>query len=268
MEEPWTGQGLIAPIMGITPQKVAFAVQDAEGGIFAVDEAHGLLTVDYGDEAILAWNAEITNRHENVLHAMAGYPEKIMALKEAEPGLASRFTGLEFSLQAFSPHQLAQVVVNSLVNLRGLTLSEEASQALLAFFEPCAGWDSSFGNARAAVKIAEFCEKELLLRAANGFESLEVTLADVSAACNRWAHQNKHLMEKASAGVSSKCVVDFQAIERALYLNSPRKLYRARDAINVLRNQLVSSRCIFKVPSNSVLSFRKTLMGNLQATRY
>jgi AAA lid domain len=88
------------------------------------------------------------HRHDLVV-IVAGYPKKMTAFLESNPGLNSRFNRyLDFP--DYSPLDL-QLVFEGMVKNAGLVLSTNAaSKSMDIFTEACNSKDESFGNARFA----------------------------------------------------------------------------------------------------------------------
>jgi len=156
-DEPWTGAEIIHPYSGCTPRLVQLAVQDAAGGVFALDEAHSLCEEGehgYGKEAIAALNGSIT-RTRDVLYIVAGYPEEMRSNFLAQDcGLDSRID-FTVELEPYTPEELRDICCIK-IQERNYQVEEPAKQYLLSKFRNASDWSRNFGNGRAAAKVAKF----------------------------------------------------------------------------------------------------------------
>lgn len=85
---------LVAKFVGHTAVLVTQRFDEADGGVLFIDEAYALLTggdSDFGQEAIDTIVKLAEDRRDRVVVIMAGYPEEMSALIDANPGLKSRF---------------------------------------------------------------------------------------------------------------------------------------------------------------------------------
>ncbi len=156
-DEPWTGAEMKHTHVGCTPRLVQFAVQDAAGGVFALDEAHTLCEEQaqgYGKEAIAALNGFIT-RTRDVLYIVAGYPEEMRKNFLAQDrGLASRID-LQVELAPYTPEELREICCTK-IRAMSYQMEEAAEEYLLSKFRNAPNWPPDFGNGRAEAKVAKF----------------------------------------------------------------------------------------------------------------
>ena len=86
--------GLVAGFVGQTAPLVVARFDEADGGMLLIDEAYSLVRGgerDFGREAIDTIVKLIEDRRDRIVVVMAGYPEEMGELIDANPGLRSRF---------------------------------------------------------------------------------------------------------------------------------------------------------------------------------
>ena len=86
--------GLVAGFVGQTATKVVAAFDRAEQGVLLIDEAYSLVRGgenDFGREAIDTVVKLVEDRRDRLVVILAGYPDEMAALVEANPGMRSRF---------------------------------------------------------------------------------------------------------------------------------------------------------------------------------
>ncbi len=86
--------GLVAGFVGQTAPKVVAAFDAADEGVLLIDEAYSLVRgsdTDFGREAIDTIVKLVEDRRDRIVVIMAGYPDEMQLLVDANPGLRSRF---------------------------------------------------------------------------------------------------------------------------------------------------------------------------------
>ena len=86
--------GLVAGFVGQTAPLVTARFDEADQGVLLIDEAYSLVRGgerDFGREAIDTIVKLIEDRRDRIVVVMAGYPDEMDELIEANPGLRSRF---------------------------------------------------------------------------------------------------------------------------------------------------------------------------------
>lgn len=86
--------GLVAGYVGQTAIKVSEVCQRALGGVLFIDEAYSLtggVNEDYGHEAVDTLLKFMEDNRANFVVIVAGYPDRMEAFLESNPGLRSRF---------------------------------------------------------------------------------------------------------------------------------------------------------------------------------
>ena len=86
--------GLVAGFVGQTATKVNEVFDRANQGVLLVDEAYSLTRGgerDFGREAIDTLVKLVEDRRDSVVVILAGYPDEMASLVQANPGMQSRF---------------------------------------------------------------------------------------------------------------------------------------------------------------------------------
>jgi AAA+ superfamily predicted ATPase len=86
--------GLVAGFVGQTAKRVVDVFDRAEQGVLLIDEAYSLARGgenDFGREAIDTVVKLVEDRRDRVVVILAGYPDEMATLVEANPGMQSRF---------------------------------------------------------------------------------------------------------------------------------------------------------------------------------
>jgi hypothetical protein len=187
-EEPWLGREIQSVYVGATRAKVDVAVKDAEGGVFALDEAHQLVGDDpsYGKEALEAINSLITSNN-NILWVIAGYPADMRErfLKQ-DAGLASRFN-VTYELPQYTTVQQAEIFQRYCARERKRTVHADALAALCARLDQVSPLPNNFGNARAIESIAGFaCDACAQEAGAKGCAIAELSVVHVESGFRKW----------------------------------------------------------------------------------
>ena len=128
---------LVGVYIGETEEKVAKVLESALGGLLFIDEAYSLSCVDYardhGQQAINLLVQFMENHRDQIAVVVAGYPNEMDGFIDANPGLQSRFqTFVEF--KDFSVEELSGIFKSEATG-HGITVSDEVSKALAAWFE-------------------------------------------------------------------------------------------------------------------------------------
>lgn len=92
----YNGRDFCGQYIGETAPKTAAKCRDAYGSVLFIDEAYSLYneghrnTADYGREAIATLISEMENHRNDLVVIMAGYPDEMQTLMDANKGLESR----------------------------------------------------------------------------------------------------------------------------------------------------------------------------------
>lgn len=146
---------LVGKYVGWTARLVRDKFRQARGGVLFLDEAYALTDGregSFGDEAINTIVQEMENCREDTAVIFAGYPEKMTAFLDRNPGLRSRIA-FTVDFADYDPAQLC-AIAEKLADARGLQLSEKARQKLEKIFA-AAYKTADFGNGRFVRNLIE-----------------------------------------------------------------------------------------------------------------
>ena len=146
---------LVGKYVGQTAPLVKAAFERAKGGVLFIDEAYSLVddrSGMYGDEAINTIVQEMENNREDTIVIFAGYPDKMEAFLDRNPGLRSRIA-FHIPFADYSPEELCAIAAH-IADGQKLTIEEAAQDKLhRAFAAACK--QSDFGNGRYARNLIE-----------------------------------------------------------------------------------------------------------------
>ena len=133
-----------------------------------IDEAYSLAECwegAYGDEAIATIVQEMENNREDTIVVFAGYPDKMKALFDRNPGLRSR---VPFSVRFddYSANEMLEIVELE-AKRRGFGIESEAAEKVMAICGTAAG-DSEGGNGRFCRNLVEGAILEYAFRNYDG----------------------------------------------------------------------------------------------------
>ncbi|GAB4412717.1 MAG: hypothetical protein OHK0039_18950 [Bacteroidia bacterium] len=198
-------QGLVAGYIGQTALKTAEVIERARGGVLFIDEAYSLVSGgpgDYGQEAIDTLLKRMEDLRGELVVVAAGYPDKMRAFLESNPGLKSRFDRkLEFP--DYTPEQLL-AIARVMFSGERIEMDEAAAAHLLHYFNHLhRNKNKFFGNARAVRKVVEKAIKNqhLRLAALPAAERSEAMLSRLTQSdVEEFAAGNDSLLEGGSQG--------------------------------------------------------------------
>lgn len=105
-------QDLVGKYVGWTANLVTNAFDSAKGSVLFIDEAYSLCDDRegmFGDEAINTIVQLMENRREDTIVIFAGYPDKMEAFLNRNPGLRSRI-GYHIDFEDYSEDELVQIL--------------------------------------------------------------------------------------------------------------------------------------------------------------
>jgi SpoVK/Ycf46/Vps4 family AAA+-type ATPase len=181
--------GLVAGFVGQTAPKVNEVFDRADEGVLLVDEAYSLTRggeKDFGREAIDTLVKLVEDRRDSIVVILAGYPDEMAALVQANPGMHSRFPRT-IVFDDYDDQELLEIF-GLIAGGHEYHLDEGGKSAVLAFF---ARQDRGhgFGNGRAArnlfeasvsrhavrmVEVADPTNKELMTLTGNDIEAAKL----------------------------------------------------------------------------------------------
>lgn len=147
--------GLVAGFVGQTAGKVVAAFDRADEGVLLIDEAYSLTRGgenDFGREAIDMVVKLVEDRRDTLVVILAGYPDEMVALVEANPGMRSRFPKSIY-FPDYSDDELLAIVEAAGAEGR-YQLDDGARQAVRAWFA-AQPRTAGFGNGRLARNLFE-----------------------------------------------------------------------------------------------------------------
>jgi AAA lid domain/ATPase family associated with various cellular activities (AAA) len=147
--------GLVAGFVGQTAGRVVAAFDRADEGVLLIDEAYSLTRGgedDFGREAIDMIVKLVEDRRERLVVILAGYPEEMAALVDANPGMRSRFSRT-IHFPDYSDEEL--LAIFEAIGTEGrYQLDDGGRGAVLAWFASQPR-DAGFGNGRLARNLFE-----------------------------------------------------------------------------------------------------------------
>ncbi len=147
--------GMVAGFVGQTATKVNELFDRADQGVLLVDEAYSLTRggeKDFGREAIDTMVKLVEDRRDSVVVILAGYPNEMADLVEANPGMKSRFPRT-IRFEDYDDDELLKIF--SLISASTeYHLDESGEQSVLDFFAT-QDRGQGFGNGRTARNLFE-----------------------------------------------------------------------------------------------------------------
>ncbi len=147
--------GLVAGFVGQTAQKVNEVFDRADEGVLLVDEAYSLTRggeKDFGREAIDTLVKLVEDRRDRIVVILAGYPDEMAALVEANPGMQSRFPRT-IRFDDYNDQELLEIF-GLIAGSQEYHLDESGEAAVLDFFGR-QDRGHGFGNGRTARNLFE-----------------------------------------------------------------------------------------------------------------
>jgi hypothetical protein len=147
--------GMVAGFVGQTATKVNEVFDRADQGVLLVDEAYSLTRggeKDFGREAIDTLVKLVEDRRDSVVVILAGYPEEMAALVQANPGMQSRFPRT-IRFDDYNDDDLLKIFM-LIAGGQAYHLDKSGEEGVLEFF---AAQDRGhgFGNGRTARNLFE-----------------------------------------------------------------------------------------------------------------
>lgn len=148
-------QDLVGKYVGWTAPTVKARFEDAKGGVLFIDEAYSLVDDRdglYGDEAINTIVQEMENRRDEVIVIFAGYPDKMEAFLDKNPGLRSRIA-FHVSFEDYDVEELCKIA-EVIAAKKGMHFTEDAIDRLRECFSIAIN-EPDFGNGRYVRNVIE-----------------------------------------------------------------------------------------------------------------
>ena len=162
--------GLVAEFAGQTGPKTNKKIDEAIDGILFIDEAYTLIAEGnedpYGHEAVQTLLKRMEDDRERLVVVLAGYPEPIERLLDANPGLRSRFSR-RIHFDDYDPVSLGRIMGRMCQANEYKLPAEARSKFLLAVHHVYSQRDEHFGNGRLVRNIFEDAIRRLANRIAD-----------------------------------------------------------------------------------------------------
>ncbi|SDB35224.1 AAA+-type ATPase, SpoVK/Ycf46/Vps4 family [Ruminococcaceae bacterium FB2012] len=149
---------IVSPIVGGSPILVKELFRKAKGGVLFIDEAYSINGDPLCDDAITAIVQEMENNREDTVVIFAGYPDRMQAFLDRNPGMRSRIA-FNISFDDYSVQELMEIT-NLLLAKSEMTISDAALEKLRRIYEKSAG-TKDFGNGRFVREMLEQAEMNL-----------------------------------------------------------------------------------------------------------
>jgi AAA lid domain/ATPase family associated with various cellular activities (AAA) len=147
--------GLVAGFVGQTAGRVVAAFDRADEGVLLIDEAYSLTrggAEDFGREAIDMIVKLVEDRRERLVVILAGYPEEMAALVDANPGMRSRFPRT-IHFPDYSNEEL--LAIFEAIGAEGRYQLDDAGHRAVRDWFAAQPRDAGFGNGRLARNLFE-----------------------------------------------------------------------------------------------------------------
>jgi stage V sporulation protein K len=149
---------LVGGYLGQTAIKTKRVLEKALGGVLFIDEAYSLFQNDqndpYGSEAIDTIVKYMEDNRDDFILIVAGYPDKMNAFLNSNPGLLSRFSR-QLLFPDYSASELRDIFIRFMEQSQ-YTSSDDLHEHLLAVFEEMLTMkDERFGNGRTVRSLFE-----------------------------------------------------------------------------------------------------------------
>jgi hypothetical protein len=147
--------GLVAGFVGQTAGRVVAAFDRADGGVLLIDEAYSLARGgenDFGREAIDTVVKLVEDRRDRLVVILAGYPDEMAALVEANPGMRSRFPRT-IHFPDYADDELVAIVET--LGAKGRYSLDSGARAAVRAWLAAQPRDRGFGNGRLARNLFE-----------------------------------------------------------------------------------------------------------------
>jgi hypothetical protein len=147
--------GLVAGFVGQTAGRVVGAFDRADEGVLLIDEAYSLTrggAEDFGREAIDMIVKLVEDRRERLVVILAGYPEEMAALVDANPGMRSRFPRT-IHFPDYSNEEL--LAIFEAIGAEGRYQLDDAGRRAVLDWFAAQPRDAGFGNGRLARNLFE-----------------------------------------------------------------------------------------------------------------
>jgi Cdc6-like AAA superfamily ATPase len=176
--------GLVAGFVGQTAKLVVAAFDRADQGVLLIDEAYSLARGsenDFGREAIDTLVKLVEDRRDRLVVILAGYPDEMATLVEANPGMESRFPRT-IHFPDYTDDELLAIVES--MGQAGRYHLDEPARAAVRAWVAAQPRDQGFGNGRLArnlfeLAIANQATRLVALESPTDVQLTTLTAADI-----------------------------------------------------------------------------------------
>lgn len=162
--------GLVAEFAGQTGPKTNKKIDEAIDGILFIDEAYTLISEGnddpYGHEAVQTLLKRMEDDRDRLVVVLAGYPEPIERLLDANPGLRSRFSR-RIDFEDYGPKDLGRILELMCKSNQYVLNAETRGKFLLGATYLVEHRDEHFGNGRLVRNLFEDAIRHLANRIAD-----------------------------------------------------------------------------------------------------
>ncbi|HZM37908.1 MAG TPA: AAA family ATPase [Acidimicrobiales bacterium] len=177
---------LVAGFVGQTAPRVVAAFDRADGGVLLIDEAYSLARGgddDFGKEAIDTLVKLVEDRRDRLVVILAGYPDEMASLVDANPGMRSRFPKT-IHFPDYSDDELVAIFVA--LGAEGRYTLDDGARAALRAALAAQSRGRGFGNGRLArnlfeAAVANQATRLVALESPTDAELTTLTAADIPA---------------------------------------------------------------------------------------
>lgn len=177
------GRGdLVGKYVGWTAPTIQRKFKEAKGSVLFIDEAYSLVDDrdgSYGDEAINTIVQEMENHRDDVIVIFAGYPDKMEAFLNKNPGLRSRIA-FHVPFKDYDTDELCQIA-KLMGKSNGTRFTEDALDKMSAIFDE-ARTRLDFGNGRFVRNLLEMARMNQAGRILNT-DVESITKDDICTIC-------------------------------------------------------------------------------------
>lgn len=162
--------GLVAEFAGQTGPKTNKKIDEALDGILFIDEAYTLIAEGnedpYGHEAVQTLLKRMEDDRDRLVVILAGYPDQIEQLLDANPGLRSRFSR-RIHFEDYQPVDLGRILEFMAGQNQYVLGAETRAKFLLGSTQLHQQRDAHFGNGRLVRNVFEDAIRNLANRIAD-----------------------------------------------------------------------------------------------------
>ncbi len=176
---------LVAEYIGQTAPKVKELIEKNRGNILFIDEAYSLIRdpndgKDFGREVLEVLIREMSEGPGNISIVMAGYPDEMNTLLDANPGLRSRLSGNVIYFSDYSVEELMEIAILTFEKKK-LKITLEALQLIEKnIIKAYRNRDKYFGNARFVISLIDSAKLQLASRLSSRKDFEKISVEELS----------------------------------------------------------------------------------------